>query len=99
MLEEYFCPVCGKRFIPAPQHIYKDKGKIYCSWTCYNHRGDVQEQKKARAVEQCTKLGNLVRTHQDAIQAASFIGGTANGVRTACRTCMFYKGYLWRYKK
>lgn len=30
------CPVCGKNFIPAGQHIYKDarNGSLVCTWTC-----------------------------------------------------------------
>ena len=29
------CPVCGKIFVPAPQHIYKNKKGIkVCSYTC-----------------------------------------------------------------
>lgn len=32
------CPICGKNFIPAPEHIYKirEKGtyKLVCSWGC-----------------------------------------------------------------
>lgn len=36
-LREYKCPVCGKRYIPAPQHAYKDRRSPYnrvCSWKC-----------------------------------------------------------------
>jgi YHS domain-containing protein len=33
------CPICGKTFYPAPEHLYKlvIKGKTYhyCSYTCY----------------------------------------------------------------
>ena len=29
------CPICGKDFHPAPQHIYKISGnKVVCSYTC-----------------------------------------------------------------
>lgn len=32
------CPICGKRFIPAPEHIYKIPNggsyKYVCSWGC-----------------------------------------------------------------
>lgn len=34
------CKRCGKKFIPAPLHAYKEGSKYYCSWTCYNHRKD-----------------------------------------------------------
>lgn len=34
------CKKCGKEFIPAPFHKYKEGSKYYCSWTCYNHRKD-----------------------------------------------------------
>ena len=38
------CEKCGKEFVPAPYHIYKDEGKYYCKWTCYNHRNDTKEE-------------------------------------------------------
>jgi uncharacterized OB-fold protein len=41
---EMKCPKCGKIFVPAPYHAYKDGGKLYCSWTCYNHRNDKEEK-------------------------------------------------------
>lgn len=35
VLRETKCPICGKVFIPAPQHIYKgEKGRLVCSWGC-----------------------------------------------------------------
>lgn len=34
------CPVCGKIFTPAPQHIYKNpKGVKVCSYTCARRSG------------------------------------------------------------
>lgn len=34
------CPVCGKVFSPAPQHIYKNKkGQKVCSYTCARKSG------------------------------------------------------------
>ena len=36
------CSVCGKQFIPAPQHMYKiiskknGKTEYQCSYTCWN---------------------------------------------------------------
>lgn len=40
VLYERKCSKCGKVFVPAPLNIYKKNGKVYCSWTCYNHRND-----------------------------------------------------------
>lgn len=39
------CPTCGKIFCPAPYHRFKDnKGRLYCRWTCYNHRNDKEKK-------------------------------------------------------
>lgn len=31
------CPICGKKFLVAPLHIYKSSKthKKYCGWNCY----------------------------------------------------------------
>ena len=35
VLTEKICPICGKLFIPAPEHTYKvAKGGKVCSWAC-----------------------------------------------------------------
>lgn len=39
-LVEVKCKKCGKLFIPAPFHVFKDYRGMYCSWTCFNHRKD-----------------------------------------------------------
>lgn len=33
------CSYCDKEFIPAPYHMYRAKGKIQCSYTCYRKEG------------------------------------------------------------
>lgn len=37
-IESLFCPVCGKEFIPAPDHTYKARFgkdlKMVCRWSC-----------------------------------------------------------------
>lgn len=58
----------------------------------------MKPQKKAMAVEQFTKAGTLIRTFESAVQAAEYIDGKADRIRTACKNNSFYKGYLWRYK-
>lgn len=95
---ELFCPACGKRFIPAPQHIYRENYKTYCSWTCFYHRNDNKKPQKSKTIEQCSKAGNVLRTFQGAEEAAVHINGSVECVRKACRNCTSYKGYLWRYK-
>ncbi len=40
------CAKCGREFIPAPQHIFRDSRNWYCKWTCYNHRNDKTNDKK-----------------------------------------------------
>lgn len=39
-INEKKCAKCGKTFIAAPEHIFKQGTKWYCTWTCYNHRND-----------------------------------------------------------
>ena len=47
-LSEIKCAKCGKKFIPAPQHRFREHGKYYCKWTCYNHRKDKAEKEKQK---------------------------------------------------
>lgn len=98
MLSEVTCPHCGKKFIRAAQNIYKDRGRHFCSWTCYNHRND-NKTSPAKVVEQYTLEGVLIQTFPSTIIAADAVYGTADGVRKACRESTLYKGYSWRYKK
>lgn len=48
ILPEKKCKKCGKLFIAAPEHIYRDgrnRSRWYCSWTCYLHRQDTEVRK------------------------------------------------------
>lgn len=45
-IKTVICKKCGREFIPAPMHIFKDRHKYYCKWTCYNHRNDKTEEVK-----------------------------------------------------
>lgn len=49
------CPVCGKRFVPAPYHVFKEhrtSARLVCSWTCarrsYNERRAIGRAAGAR---------------------------------------------------
>lgn len=41
------CEKCGKEFFPTPYHRFRDGGKYYCKWTCYNHRNDSTKEETA----------------------------------------------------
>lgn len=46
--EEIRCPVCGKMFKPAPEHIYcieHNKKKLVCSYTCTRkwEKGEIEK--------------------------------------------------------
>ena len=45
IIPERKCGKCGKTFIMAVEHIYREGTKVYCSWTCYNHRHDKETSK------------------------------------------------------
>lgn len=51
-LTEKKCAKCGKMFIAQFGHIFRENGKWYCSWTCYNHRKEEKENKKEKSNEQ-----------------------------------------------
>lgn len=57
------CPVCGKEFLPAPEHSYfvdNNKQKLVCSYTCVRKREkELEAQCSTRSI--CTKDGISVR--------------------------------------
>jgi uncharacterized OB-fold protein len=38
------CSVCGKGFIPAPEHVFKYKFKKVCSWSCVRRAEKEEEE-------------------------------------------------------
>ena len=40
------CPICGKRFVPAAQHIYKVDSQCVCSWGCQRKIEKKREAKR-----------------------------------------------------
>lgn len=51
ILCEIVCPVCGKVFIPAPLHIYRDKratSRRVCSWACVCKSERLKEEDRER---------------------------------------------------
>lgn len=100
-LPERKCRVCGRNFIPAPFHAYRDKHThvAYCSWPCYNHRNDNKQTKsRAKPVEKCSPSGEVIAIYISAKEASEQNNVEAPLIRESCRTGKFYRGYLWRYK-
>lgn len=48
------CPVCGKKYVPAAQHIYKIGHHCVCSWGCQRK---VEKAKEKEAQEKKQKDG------------------------------------------
>lgn len=97
-MDEHKCRKCGKLFIPAPQHVYKDNRGFYCTWTCYNHKDDGRV-KKWRYIELYSESGELLRRFTSAADAAEKTGYEVENIRDACRTGTPYHGFLWKYKE
>ena len=98
MIKEVLCSKCGKNFVPAPQHIYRDEKGCYCSWTCYNHRKDGRKPLKFKKVNLYSQSGTLIKTFTSATDAAEFTGLSIKNIQRACREKSVYSGYFWRYE-
>ena len=66
-MEERTCAKCGKVFLPAPYHRFREKSKglWYCCWTCYNHKDDAKEEEEQHPKEsiefrECTDCKHFV---------------------------------------
>lgn len=94
------CAKCGKIFIPAAYHRYRDKYGLYCSWHCYNHREEDREtiKKVYKRVLQYDDTGNLVKEYHSATDAAEHTGFVFKQIQKACRSHEPYKGFLWAYE-
>lgn len=102
MFDELICSKCGKKFIPAPQHIYVDGRKIYCSWHCYNHRKDVaiDQRKKIKKVELYSPSGCLLKVFKSTKAAADETGFNLRMIGNACRgDRKTYMGFIWKYRE
>lgn len=42
------CPICGKVFVPAPEHIFKRGSKWFDKWSCYNKYVTEADKNKGR---------------------------------------------------
>lgn len=51
LLRETKCPICGNLFLPAPQHVYRDRRSPYsyvCSWKCVCISERLREEARAK---------------------------------------------------
>lgn len=46
------CPICGKKFIPEPLHVYRDKtdpnGKLVCTYSCMRESERRLEERRSK---------------------------------------------------
>lgn len=101
-MTEVKCQKCGKMFIPAPLHRFRDEKGFYCSWTCYNHRVQKQAQpvgKKPQRVAMCDQTGAEVRVFQSALKAYEITGYDYKAIQYACKNGTKFRGYYWKYKE
>ena len=97
---EMFCAKCGKNFIPAPEHLYRNGKGWYCSYTCWIRSEDEKKKqgKPPKMVEQCTPDGKVVRLHYSIRAVAEYLKlENTHSVIRAIKNKTVYKGYLWRY--
>ena len=95
---EAICPICGKIFMPAVYHQYKDNRYFYCSWTCYNKR-ERPEDNSSRPVLQYTLDGEFVARHRNALAAADSVACTVKYLQKCLAGKIEKaKGYVWKYE-
>ena len=96
-LEEKKCPLCGKKFVPAPQHALRDARGFYCKPTCFLHRDElhVRKRKKVRMY----KGEEFVKEFNSATAAAHHFNTNPKCIGTACRQGTTYRGYTFKYEE
>lgn len=71
--ESDICPVCGKSFISAPMHVYKDRRsygtKKVCSWKCVCESERLLEAQKKRRREKYHERKRISAANKKAGQA------------------------------
>lgn len=95
------CPVCGKNFIAAPEHIYKVCDKKVCSWTCMlkgEREIEIKPNMRNKMVDMLSMDGTVIRTFSSAAEAHRLLGYTSKNILLCCRgernSCC---GFKWRY--
>ena len=70
-IKEHECPICHKIFVPAPEHIYRDKrvwrGGFVCSYGCMLKSEQMKKEMKGNVVKivKCNKCRHSALTSTD----------------------------------
>ena len=100
---EVRCYGCGKMFIPAPEHVYKEDEKPVCTWTCLCSLRRRKEQKRrsrenVSPVEMLDQEGKHITFFPSARAAGEALGVDPAGIRDVCAgRQMRSAGYRWRW--
>lgn len=107
ILPEKHCPVCGKEFYPADTWVYKRGRVSYCSWKCLRAEEACQQRNSGKKyhykkIEQYTLDGDLVKTYDNAKEAAAAVNTSPSYIQEICRGLRnpehMGRNYIWRYK-
>ena len=98
-MKDVACAKCGKMFIPAIEHAYKDSRGVYCTWHCFNHRNDGKKDSQEKPVIQYSKSGEFIKEYKNPAEAARSVGCDVYLLTRCCRReTKSTGGYMWRYK-
>lgn len=100
------CPVCGKTFVPAPLHAYRDKrantNKLVCSYACMRKSERMKEYANKRkrphrscGVVRCIDTGEVYSSANAAYFAT---GAYCGSILAVCRgTMKTAGGFRWEF--
>lgn len=76
--EDIVCPICKKRFVPAPYHVFKRSAMLICGNTCvteYDRRAEFVRSMVAKKIPVCCVVnGKLIGKFKNAKETAVFFG-------------------------
>lgn len=62
------CPICGKKFIPEVDHVYKDKSdpdrRLVCTYSCMRESERRAEERRAKTKRSYKRLDPATMTEQ-----------------------------------
>lgn len=102
---EVVCHGCGKLFVPAPQHVYKEDDLLVCTWSCLcdlRRRKERTRKNRGRsdisAVEMLDLQGGHITFFPSARAAGDALGVDPAGIRDVCAGRQARSaGYRWRW--